>query len=112
MKPIYLFSFLILFSCSEKKEQNDNENIISKEQFANILKKIYLVESDFKLNRVNNSDYQKVLSDHNVNKIDFENTLQYYSERPALLENIYEEILIDMEEKRHQLTDSIFLENH
>ena len=103
MKPIYLLSFLILFSCSQKQEQNDNENIISKEQFTNILKKIYLAESDFKLNRVNNSDYQKILSDHNVNKTNFENTLQHYSERPGLFEKIHEEILIDLEKTRDQL---------
>tara|TARA_B110000438_G_scaffold287496_1_gene319872 strand:+ start:177 stop:488 length:312 start_codon:yes stop_codon:yes gene_type:complete len=103
MKNVYLFSFLILFSCSEKKEQN--HNIIPKDQFANILEKIYLVESDFKLNRVHNSDYQQILSDYNVSKTNFENTLQYYSERPGLFEKIYEEILIDLEEKRNQLTD-------
>jgi len=110
VKPIYLLSFLILFSCSKKKEQN--HNIIPKDQFANILEKIYLVESDFKLNRVNNSDYQEILSNYNVSKTDFENTLQYYSERPGLFEKIYEEILIDLEEKRNQLTDSILSENH
>ncbi len=110
MKPIYLLSFLILFSCSKKEEQN--HNIIPKDQFANILEKIYLVESDFKLNRVNNSDYQEILSDYNVSKTDFENTQQYYSERPGLFEKIYEEILIDLEEKRNQLTDSILSENH
>ena len=98
MKPIYLLSFLILFSCSKKEEQN--HNIIPKDQFANILAKIYLVESDFKLNRVNNSDYQEILSDYNVSKTDFENTLQYYSKRLDLLESIYEEILIDLEEKK------------
>ena len=103
MKPIYLLFFLIFFSCSQKQEQNDN--IIPKDQFANILEKIYLVESDFKLNRVNNSDYQEILSNYNVSKTDFENTLQYYSERPGLFEKIYEEILIDLEEKRNQLTD-------
>ncbi|MAX69050.1 MAG: hypothetical protein CMP60_05090 [Flavobacteriales bacterium] len=103
MKYVCLLSFLILFSCSEKKEQN--HNIILKDQFANILEKIYLVESDFKLNRVNNSDYQEILSDYNVSKTDFENTLQYYSERPGLFEKIHEEILINLEEKRNQLTD-------
>jgi hypothetical protein len=101
VKPIYLLSFLILFSCSKKEEQN--HNIIPKDQFANILAKIYLVESDFKLNRVNNSDYQKILSDHNVNKTNFENTLQHYSERPGLFEKIHEEILIDLEKTRDQL---------
>ncbi len=110
MKPIYLLSFLILFSCSEKKEKN--HNIIPRDQFSNILEKIYLVQSDFKLNRVNNSDYQEILSEYNVSKTNFENTLQYYSERPGLFEKIHEEILIDLEEKRNQLTDSIFLENH
>tara|TARA_B110000495_G_C22948926_1_gene555632 strand:+ start:739 stop:1053 length:315 start_codon:yes stop_codon:yes gene_type:complete len=103
VKHIYLLSFLILFSCSQKQEQNDNKNIISKEKVTNILEKIYLEESDFKLNRINNSDYQEILSDHNASKTDFENTLQYYSERPGLLENIYEEILIDLEETRNQL---------
>ena len=103
MKNIYLFSFLILFSCSEKKEQN--HNIIPKDQFANILVKIYLVESDFKLNRAHNSDYQEILSDCNVSKTNFENTLQYYSERPGVFEKIHEEILINLEEKRNQLTD-------
>ena len=64
MKNVYLLSFLILFSCSEKEEQNDN--IVPRDQFSNILEQIYLVESDFKLNGVNNSDYQEILSDYNV----------------------------------------------
>tara|TARA_B110000008_G_C16474893_1_gene365694 strand:+ start:49 stop:360 length:312 start_codon:yes stop_codon:yes gene_type:complete len=103
MKYVCLLSFLIFFSCSDKKEQN--YKIISKDQFANILEKIYLVESDFKLNKINNSDYQQILSDYNISKTDFENTLQYYSERPGLFEKIYDEIFIDLEEKRNQLTD-------
>jgi len=101
VKHIYLLFFLILFSCSPKQEQNDN--IIPKEQFANILEKIYLEESDFKLNKINNSDYQEILSDYNVSKTNFENTLQYYSERPGLFEKIHEEILIDLEKTRDQL---------
>ena len=110
MKYVCLLSFLILFSCSEKTEQN--HNIIQKDQFANILGKIYLVESDFNLNRINNIDFQDILSDYNVSKTDFKNTLDYYSQRPILLEKIYEEILINLEEKRNQLTDSILSENH
>jgi hypothetical protein len=101
VKPIYLLSFLILFSCSKKEEQN--HNIIPKDQFANILGKIYLEESSFKLNKINNSDYQEILSDYNVSKTNFENTLQYYSERPGLFEKIHEEILFNLKEKRNQL---------
>ena len=110
MKPIYLLSFLILFSCSKKEEQN--HNIIPRDQFANILEKFYLEESDFKLNKINNSDYQEILSDYNESKTNFENTLQYYSERPGLFEKIHEEILFNLKEKRNQLTDSILSENH
>ena len=80
-----------------------DENIISEELFTNILMKIHLVESEFQLNKINNSDYQEILSEYNVSKTDFENTLQYYSERPELLENIYEEILFNFKEKRTQL---------
>ena len=110
MKNIYFLFLLILFSCSEK--QNTDENIISKEKFTNILEKIHLVESEFQLNKINNteryknklsSDYQEIFSEYNVSKTDFENTLQYYSERPELLENMYEEILSNLKEKRTQL---------
>ena len=38
-----------------------------------------------------------------ISKTDFENTLQYYSERPDLLENIYRDILLNLKAKRNQL---------
>ena len=99
MKHIYLLSFLILFSCSEKQDKD----IIPKEQFTNILEEIYLKKSEYQFNKINNSDYQEILSEYNVSKTDFENTLQYYSERPDLLEKIYEDIELNLEEKRNQL---------
>ena len=100
MNFFYFLSFLILFSCQDQKE---GENIIPKEQFTNILEEIHLKESEYQLNRINNTDYQEILSEYNVSKTDFENTLQYYSERPDLLEKIYEDIELDLEEKRNQL---------
>jgi hypothetical protein len=96
----YFLSFLILFSCQDQKE---GENIIPKEQFTNILEEIHLKESESQLNRINNTDYQEILSEYNVSKTDFENTLQYYSERLDLLEKIYEDIELNLEEKRNQL---------
>ncbi|HJM16848.1 MAG TPA: DUF4296 domain-containing protein [Flavobacteriales bacterium] len=100
MNFFYFLSFLILFSCQDQKE---GENIIPKEQFTNILEEIHLKESESQLNRINNTDYQEILSEYNVSKTDFENTLQYYSERPDLLEKIYEDIELNLEEKRNQL---------
>ena len=100
MKNIYFLSLLILFSCQEKK---DNKNIIPKGKFTSILEEIHLKESEFPSNRINNTNYQEILYNHNVSKTDFENTLQYYSERPDLLEKMYEEMLINLEEKRNQL---------
>ena len=100
MNFFYFLSFLILFSCQYQKE---GENIIPKEQFTNILEEIHLKEPEFQLNRINNTDYQEILSEYNVSKTDFENTLQYYSERPDLLEKIYEDIELNLEEKRNQL---------
>jgi hypothetical protein len=99
MKHIYLLSFLILFSCSEKQDKD----IIPKEQFTNILEEIYLKKSEYQFNKINNSDYQEILSNHNVSKTDFENTHQYYSERPELLEKIYEDVELNLKEKRNQL---------
>ena len=100
MNFFYFLSFLILFSCQDQKE---GENIIPKEQFTNILEEIHLKESESQLNRINNTDYQEILSEYNVSKTDFENTLQYYSERLDLLEKIYEDIELNLEEKRNQL---------
>ena len=110
MKNIYFILFLILFSCSKK--QNISKNNISKDLFTNILEEIYLAESEFQLNKANNtrrhenklsSDYELIFSKNNVNKTDFENTLQYYSERPDLLDDIYEEILLNLKIKKELL---------
>ena len=48
-------------------------------------------------------DYQQVFLKYNISRNDFENTLQYYSENPHLLENIYENILFNLKEEQSQL---------
>ena len=86
--------------------------MISKDLFTNILWEIHLVESEFQLNKINNteryknklaSDYQEIFSEYNISKSDFENTLQYYSEKPDLLENIYENLLLNIKETGNHL---------
>ena len=72
MKPIYLLSFLVLFSCSEKQDKD----IIPKEQFTNILEEIYLKESESQFNKIKNSDYQEILSEHKFQSKGFQNKLE------------------------------------
>ena len=112
MKLKNLIIFLLLFSCGLKTDEMKNENIISKNEFTKILIDIQLAEANFELNKVNNAtralddlkeEYSKIYKDYNIDENIFTETLSYYSERPAELEEIYLEMLEELNFKREQL---------
>ena len=101
----------LLFSCSNSEEKIP-ENILSKTAFATILKEIHLEEASFELNKTKNMETAKIelvnayFNIYNKNQIsekDFKETLDYYSENPEKLEQIYTNILEQLTKERSKL---------
>jgi len=101
----------LLFSCSNSEEKIP-ENILSKTAFATILKEIHLKEASFELNKTKNMEtakielvnaYFNIYKKNKISEEDFKETLNYYSENPKKLEQIYTNILEQLTKERSKL---------
>ena len=109
---IYLSILACLLCACYNPEVEIPENILSETVFENILKEIHLSEGAFELNKTKNmqnakltlaNNYTSIYSKYKISSIDFENTLNYYSQHPEKLEKIYSAVLEELNEERSTL---------
>ena len=91
------------------KNKDSNTNIMNSEATINILKEIYLAESEFNLTK----DTNRILSleeidsliyiKYNTDKNTFERTLEHYTNNIKELEYIYREVLKELEKEKSNL---------
>ncbi len=87
----------LLFACSSP-EKKPSTNILSKTVFENIIKEIHLAEANFELNKNPSGENAKkelveIYKKHRISEQDFKEALNYYSEHPEKLEQIYTNVL-------------------
>ena len=101
----------LLYSCTNN-EVKIPENILSETAFENILTEIHLSEAVFELNKTKNmqdakatlsNNYTSIYSEYKISAIDFKNTLNFYSQHPEKLEEIYSNVLEELNEERSTL---------
>lgn len=97
---IVVLLMLVFYSCT-RVEKNTSELILSKNNFAEILQQIHLIEAEYELAKSKekstkyqlNFKYDSLFGAHNINELVFEETLFYYSNKPEELEEIYTIVL-------------------
>ena len=98
----------LLFSCSSSQKKI-TENLLPKSVFEKILKEIHLEEAEFELNKnkdVENAkiklskSYSDIYKKNEISEKDFEETLDYYSQNPEKLQQIYTNILTRLNKER------------
>ncbi|MDA7578702.1 DUF4296 domain-containing protein [Flavobacteriales bacterium] len=101
MKIYLLIISCLLLSCSDSNLKT-KENILDKTLFENVLKEIQLAESTFKISKKKNktsteellaSTYSEVYKKNNISELDFFTSLNFYSENPKELEEVYSNVL-------------------
>lgn len=95
----------LLFACSNSIEKNP-KNILQENKFKNILKEIHLTEASFKSNKNKSkitTEYLKIYKKHQASQDDFQLTLNYYYKNPKKLEQIYIDILNQLNEEKSKL---------
>ena len=113
MKNILLALFILsLFSCSENNSQLMSVDVIDKTSFVRILEEVHLIEAEYQLTKINKkeksankliNDYTKLYSKFEITELQFENTMNYYSNHSEELEGIYEEVLINLKKRQSVL---------
>jgi len=101
MKIYLLIISCWLLSCSEPNLKK-KENILDKTLFENVLKEIQLAKSSFKITKKKNktntekllaNTYSEIYKKNNISELDFFTTLNFYSENPKELEEVYSNVL-------------------
>jgi len=99
-----LVSLLVVFlltACGEKSEQeNLKDGLLNKEEFANLMMDVQLVEGHLNTNRVNqvfvtdsaNHYYKEIFEKHGITLQLYKENMKYYVARPKMLESIYIEV--------------------
>ncbi len=89
---------IILFSYACENSSETNKNVIKDEIFQEILKEVHLAESEFRLSKSINleeaqdkltKDYNEIFKKYNIHEDDFRKSINYYSDHPELLYEIY-----------------------
>ena len=101
----------LLCACSTS-EDKITENILPKTVFTTILKEIHLAEATFELNKTKDIENAKnelantyfyIYKENQISEEDFKETLNYYSENPKKLEQLYAAVLERLTKERSKL---------
>ena len=108
MKLKRLIICCFLLACSNPKEDIP-EGVLPEKELVSILKEVHLAEANFELLKKNEkelaqntllSSYQEIYNKYNIDKNEFQQTLEYYSNYPEKLEGIYSKVLEGMTKER------------
>lgn len=112
MKNILFFLLVISasFGCTGDAEIVVPENVLSEEKMAAVLLDVHLAEASMNLN-VNPQSIQKtstdlkvdILKKHNIDKKMFDESFQFYTENPALLNEVYQAVLNELSKMQAQV---------
>ena len=107
---IYLLGVLLL-GCTAPETKIPTE-ILSKMEFASILKEIHVAEAAFELNKSKGlenakntlaNSYQSIYKKYDIADTTFSKSLDYYAKNPEILEEIYSTVLEQLTEERSTL---------
>lgn len=107
-KSLFLYCSLIFFlaACSSGKDSRIPKNVLKKEKMAEVLTDVHIAEG--KLNNMPLTDstkalarqyYAEIFKIHHITPEEFQRSMDFYMDNPKILEEVYEPVLQDLNEK-------------
>lgn len=113
----YLFfcicGILLLLGCISKEKEKKKEreaadfDVYDKEQFADILYDLTLVEATYRLNLADSGAvvkrdaiYQNILNRHQTDSITFDGNWRYYGGEPEDMQEVYDMVMARIDQER------------
>ena len=113
MKNLIVFSFaFLLFSCADGLDRlPGGDEVLSKDKMIVVTKDMVKLESFVQSNYRNVAEYHKImitsgdsiLKKHNVTRAQFSGSMEYYGSRQLEMQEIYAEILDDLNKEMAEL---------
>jgi len=106
---------MLTVSCAKEREVSVPDILINEADFTNILIDIHKTDallSNKRLHDKNLKDstasyYNYVYNKHSINRMQFNENLEYYSNKPKILENIYINVVDSLEKEAYELQKRI-----
>ena len=105
-----LFILLILFASCKSNKSTDQ--FFSKDLMKEILKSVQIIESKYQHQKIIDSEiasynlksnYDSIFSLHKINDSLFIENLEFYSNNPKMLEEIYKDIINELQIEKQKL---------
>jgi hypothetical protein len=106
---VILSCFIInTISCKEEKKEQKPNYVIGRDTMVLILTEIHLLESslgirvieDVKIKNTRNLVKAKIYKDYSVSKEQFFKSYNYYTQRPAVIDSIYIDVISEISKKQ------------
>ena len=104
--------FILLFLLTSCKSDENTDQFFSKDFMKEILKSVQIIESKYQHQKVIDSeiasynlksDYDSIFSLHGINDSLFIQNLEFYSNNPKMLEEIYKDIINELQIEKQKL---------
>lgn len=115
VKAFYLFTLLLLVSCS-KKEEVKPSTILDAKTMTSVLAEVHFTEATIQIRNLNSTDstkkiayqyYKNVFDKNKTDVVTFKKSFDWYKDRPELFTVIYDSVLTRISENQANSTKKI-----
>jgi len=106
----FLFSFYLLISCRGKSHVSLPEGIVPPDTMAEILVDVHILQAAAQLGYTMNPKdtnstmaYQSLWKKHNLTEKSYRENMHFYSDRPKLLDSVYEKVQSRLNQQKAEL---------
>ncbi|MDQ3047033.1 MAG: DUF4296 domain-containing protein [Bacteroidota bacterium] len=110
---VALLLILLMVSCGEKKSAKIPDSVLPMEKMAEVLVDIHLLEAAMNLNinpvtapTMNIKTGSDVFKKNNITKAMYDESMDFYSLHPELLNSVYEVVLNDLSKKQAEVMNT------
>jgi hypothetical protein len=100
-----------VLSCTNKNSERETKNLIPEKDLIPMIIDIHMVDAlmtlkmndslNFEPKKLNNAVFTK----YHTSRKEFDQTIKYYSQKPQLLDSLYEKILVRMSEMKAEISN-------
>ncbi len=112
-KITLLLACFLFLACSEKKTVSIPETVLSKQKMAEVMLDIHLLEAAMsfnvtsadKITKENPTPNFDVLKKNKISKKQFDESFDYYSKHPVLINEVYDLVLNDLSKMQAEVNN-------
>ncbi|MEW6468070.1 MAG: DUF4296 domain-containing protein [Bacteroidota bacterium] len=105
-KILFIFSALLLCSCGGEKKEPVPAHVLAHDQMVKLLKDMHIAEGESGIRTMENINdpagdtvnYQEIFKKNGIQKWQYDSSMMYYSTRPELLNEIYDQVISELED--------------